>query len=116
MAEIDLTEQQLAGYRHLRCRDLKHAWEPVGYFRGPTGTHRELECLRCGTVRTDRWNYGGVSRSYDYPDDYRLDGAVDSSAIRKAVLEAATVYETAEDMHAHARRRKAAAGRRRASR
>ena len=41
---------------YLACRDLRHAWEELGYFRergGGGAIIRKLQCLRCGTLRRD---------------------------------------------------------------
>jgi hypothetical protein len=68
----------------LACRDLRHAWEPLGYFRergsGRTGGPiiRKLRCLRCGTLRRDVLSNSFTEKTthyYGHPEGYRLEGA-----------------------------------------
>ena len=60
-------------YRFSECRHLMHAWEHSGWLRPPGELVQELVCLRCGTVRIDRFNvrsFERVGRSYTYPNGY----------------------------------------------
>lgn len=96
-------EEGLSKYRdaYLACRDLRHAWDLSGFFHAGGEVVRELTCLRCQTVRTDRWSrsFLDVRRSYEYPPDYRLGERVDGYEIRREVFTRARVYESADDMH-----------------
>lgn len=99
----------IEGYKYTTCRHYLHAWDHDKWllFTGvkkkgqrPTKElHEELVCLRCGTVRVDRYSprsFERIGRSYYYPDDYIMsDGSRYkkhdysevhlSSGIRKAV-------------------------------
>lgn len=90
---------------YLMCRDLRHAWEPHGYYRGAEGgIHRWLVCTRCGTERTDDWYGAEVRRHYAYRDGYRLPGRVHAVDVRDAVLDRVPVYGSQEEMRAASRR------------
>jgi hypothetical protein len=73
----DLSDEFLA------CRDLRHAWEELGYYRergsGRAGGPiiRKLRCLRCGTLRRDTLANAFSEKTthyYGHPDGYRLEG------------------------------------------
>lgn len=94
--QVDLTDYET---KYLACRDLRHAWEARGYYRGAYGgVRRLLTCLRCGTYREDRWEGGEVKRAYDYPEGYQLDHKVDGAEVRDAVVKRAKVYATQDTM------------------
>jgi hypothetical protein len=68
----------------LACRDLRHAWEPLGYFRergsgrGGGPIIRKLRCLRCGTLRRDVLSNSFTEKTthyYGHPEGYRMEGA-----------------------------------------
>lgn len=84
---------------YLACRDLRHAWWLVGYWRTNGHVRRTLECERCGTERTDRWTRSGerVGSSYVYDDGYAL-GRIEPLAIRKEVIRRAEIFSTHEAM------------------
>ena len=89
--------KQVRGYDdvYLTCRDLRHDWGIVGFYRSPDGVVRRLlDCARCGTQRQDRWRLSGEreSSSYSYPDDYRVQDGFDTWEVRKEVLSRATIY------------------------
>jgi hypothetical protein len=56
------------------CRTYGHAWFEQDADRpAPFGFYMWVQCERCDTIRKDivtRWG-GVLSRSYEYPDDYR---------------------------------------------
>jgi len=67
----------------LACRDLRHAWEELGYFRergsgrGGGPIIRKLRCLRCGTLRRDILSNSFAEKTthyYGHPEGYRLEG------------------------------------------
>lgn len=90
---------------YLACRDLRHAWRVLGYFKGQdsfgTVVRRRLRCDRCHTLRTDTLSGLLPKRSYTYDDDYHLPG-VKGPEIRNEVLERASVsiYASEEDLDA----------------
>lgn len=65
---------------YLACRDLRHAWEELGYYRerGTSGAIiRKLQCLRCGTLRRDTLSNSYSEKTthyYGHPEGYRIDG------------------------------------------
>jgi len=72
---------------YIKCRDMRHAWEVIRGYRAtealtdnarkPTHVSRQLECSRCGCVRTDVLNvrtFDKVATSYDYPESYVILG------------------------------------------
>ena len=80
----------------LACRDLRHTWQVVGFYRLPGGlVRRVLDCERCGTQRADRWRTNGEREpsSYSYVDGYQLTGGFDTWEVRKEVMSRATVYK-----------------------
>lgn len=98
--------------RFLACRDLRHAWTEVGYYRDAMGgVHRWLMCSRCGTERYDSWA-ATVSRNYDYPSGYLLPGQhIKPAEVRAEVLARVTVHPSLDALQKTERRRR----RRRAS-
>lgn len=77
----------------LMCRRsvLGHPWEHYqdGEKGRPSfGVLFSLRCTRCGTRRHDIRGYRGelLSRSYDYPEDYKLSGQVSSEELWVEVL------------------------------
>lgn len=90
---------------YLACRDLRHAWEPHGYYRGAEGgIHRWLVCLRCRMERTDDWLGSQVRHRYNRPDGYRLPGRVHAVEVRNAVLDRVPIHRSEEEMRAASRR------------
>jgi hypothetical protein len=68
---------------YLACRDLRHAWDELGYYRerGTGGAGgpiiRKLQCLRCGTLRRDTLSNSYSEKTthyYGHPDGYRIEG------------------------------------------
>jgi hypothetical protein len=87
----------------LICRrgNLGHAWEVVGYYRGPAGqTCRLLECPRCTSTRTDLWDRDSADRlasHYKYAEGYAIETGeqhyiVDTHEVRREVMRRANVY------------------------
>ena len=96
-------DQRLRGYgeEYLHCRNLGHVWRAVGYFQGEGVIKRRLECQRCETERTDRWEHDGSRRSGSsrYAEGYRLEGmAPASTQVRLELLRRATIYRSEADM------------------
>lgn len=61
------------------CRDLMHAWVPLGAHREGKLWVRTLRCNRCDTRRKDWLNLDGSkavhhSNSYTYPKGYKVEG------------------------------------------
>jgi len=61
---------------YLECRDLRHPWAVVGYFRDDGHVCRRLLCERCEMVRIDRWlpNGGRDTPRYYAPEGFHLIG------------------------------------------
>ena len=73
----------------LECRDLRHPWQNVGYFRDNGHVCRRLECPRCEMIRIDRWYSNGVRDlpRYYAPEGYYLSGSAASAQdVRVEVL------------------------------
>ena len=86
---------------YLACRDLRHVWQLVGFYRSNGSVRRVLDCGRCGTQRADTWKVNGerVSSAYSYVEGYQVpDGGMDSFEVRKEVLTRATIYKDERDM------------------
>lgn len=82
---------------YLTCRDLRHVWQLVGYYRSPGGiVRRLLDCQRCGTQRADRWRPNGEreASSYSYADAYQIESGFDTYEVRKEVMSRATIYQS----------------------
>lgn len=70
------------------CRDMRHAWSiEHDFFVEPSqvvgrkieSIRRELVCMRCGTMRIERYTKGKygldkVGQHYQYPDHYQIPG------------------------------------------
>lgn len=85
--------------RFLACRDFRHAWElGTGYYRSSGSVVRVLRCLRCKVEREDRWTGHEVSRRYQYPEGYRVEGRVLAVDVRDAVMRRATIYEDEQSL------------------
>jgi len=81
-------KSSLNGYGYVTCRHYLHAWEHSKwiqyvnvrgrkYPRAHTELVQESVCLRCGTIRSDRYNprsFERIGRSYTYPSDYLQKG------------------------------------------
>lgn len=87
----------------LTCRDLRHVWRLVGYYRDNGAVRRLLDCERCGTQRNDRWSQSGerIASSYNYAEQYRMEGGMDAVEVRREAMHRATIY-TSEDQMIHA--------------
>jgi hypothetical protein len=94
---------------YLLCRrgNLGHSWEVVGYYRGEAGqTCRLLECPRCTTTRTDRWDRDSADRldsHYAYAEGYAIETGeqhltVDTHEVRREVMRRADVYANEDAM------------------
>jgi hypothetical protein len=92
----------------LACRDLRHAWEELGYYRergsGRAGGPiiRKLQCLRCGTLRRDTLSNSFSEKTthyYGHPEGYRIAGmgraAIDD--VRKEVVKRHEVITLSHD-------------------
>lgn len=107
--DVDLA---LAEYNEtfLACRDLLHAWRPLGYYRdgGWGGTKRLLKCERCGMERTDAWDGVTVRHTYNQPEGYRLEGVrLSKGDVRAEQLRRArTIFDSEEAMRKAMKRRK----------
>ena len=93
---------------YLACRDLRHAWEELGYFRergsgrGGGPIIRKLRCLRCGTLRRDTLSNSYTEKTthyYGHPEGYRIEGmgraAMDE--VRKEVVKRHQVVTLTSD-------------------
>lgn len=87
----------------LTCRDLRHVWRLVGYYREGGTVRRLLDCSRCGTQRNDRWLPNGerVASSYSYAEQYQMQGGMDAWEVRREAMHRATIYNS-EDQMIHA--------------
>lgn len=86
---------------YLTCRDLRHQWRLVGFFRQNGTIHRVLDCDRCGTQRGDVWRPNGerVRNQYAYAEGYRIEGVnVSQFDVRREVMSRAKVYASESDM------------------
>lgn len=83
--------------RYLECRDLRHAWVTIGYYRKDGNIARDLRCSRCTTIRTDVFGYKKVT-SYDYPDEYHLEGTTPMDVVRQEVFQRAVFHDTEIDL------------------
>lgn len=87
----------------LECRDLRHTWAIVGYYREGGYTCRRLQCRRCGIIGTDTWSSAGyrvAARRYQYPDGYQVrgSGGIDNTDVRREVLRRVTVHRSEGSM------------------
>lgn len=86
---------------YLLCRDLKHPWSVVGYFRQRGEVRRLLRCPRCEMQRIDRWLPSGerVANQYQAPEGYRIPGGgVTAHDVRRETLSRVTIFENHDDM------------------
>lgn len=63
----------------LACRDIRHRWEVVGYYRANGAVHRLLRCERCETEREVEWDPRTgelLGARYVYPEGYQFTGSV----------------------------------------
>lgn len=99
---IDLRDRPLEGYdqSYLLCRDIRHAWEVVGYFEDSVWIRRKLECSRCTTTRSDKWTPWGVrlASQYSYPEDYRLTKDITAENVREEELRRVRVYKGEDEL------------------
>lgn len=92
--------------RYLVCRDLRHAWEELGWYRGSGGAiHRFLICSRCRTERHDDDYAVEMRRYYHYPEGYRIDGRIDQKLLRIALRDRAKIHRSADEIRAKTKRR-----------
>lgn len=61
----------------LECRDLRHPFKVVGYFRDNGHVCRKLVCPRCTMEAIDTWTQTGMRepRRYYAPEGYYLSGS-----------------------------------------
>jgi len=100
---LSIEQQNEANADFIRCRTLRHAWEPIGGGQrkpqfGDLVTYR---CLFCGGLRYDKVSRITGDRlgapQYDMPPGYREVGRHDSKWWRAAYLETITdLLATAE--------------------
>jgi hypothetical protein len=92
----------------LACRDLRHAWEELGYYRerGSGGAGgpiiRKLQCLRCGTLRRDTLSNSYSEKTthyYGHPEGYRIEGMgrAGMDEVRKEVVKRHQVITLSHD-------------------
>lgn len=90
--------------KFLDCRDLRHPWTRVGYFRQGVLIRRRLVCERCGTERLDRWRHtrSGVIRepaTYTYATGYRVRGeSFNAAEIREELLSRVDIYDSEQQL------------------
>jgi hypothetical protein len=89
----------------LECRDVKHWWGVIGYWRAPDGVIcRDLVCQRCETQRTDRWIRATGERldsRYKYATGYQVEADGDRphfTDVRLEVIRRADVYANEQQM------------------
>jgi hypothetical protein len=92
---------------YLLCRrgNLGHIWEVIGYYKdGATGeTRRRLECVRCESVRIDRWDADTGERftpRYKTAEEYKIHWPAEVTAadVRVEVIRRANVYANEDNM------------------
>lgn len=90
----------------LECRDLRHPWAVVGYFRNGAGITRIMQCRRCPTKRFQTVSARGeiLSNRYEYPDGYQISGTgaggVPNAEIRRVVFSRVSIFNSEHDMMA----------------
>ena len=90
---------------YLACRDLRHAWEELGYYRergGGAAVIRKLRCLRCGTLRRDTLSNSYSDKTthyYGHPEGYRIEGMgrAGMNDVRKEVVKRHEVVTLSPD-------------------
>lgn len=85
---------------YLQCRDLRHHWKILGYYRSDGGYKRRLQCSNCPTTAIDTIRGWVTKRTYSYPENYHLTGRVKVAEIRVEAIDRAAVYESEEDYEA----------------
>lgn len=85
---------------YLTCRDLRHVWSLVGYYRDNGVVRRLLDCERCGTQRNDQWKANGerVASSYRYAEQYVMEGGMDAWEVRREAMHRATIFSSEDHM------------------
>lgn len=90
---------------YLECRDLRHPWQLMGYFRIGSAVARQLSCPKCHTIRKDVWTAGGerLSSGYTYPEGYQVKGSgggIRPDMVRREVLSRveANIYDSEHSM------------------
>jgi len=85
---------------YLQCRDLRHAWKLVGYYRANGHIVRALVCERCDMDRHDRlWSSGRLAgRTYTPPEGYYVPGGVELVDVRAELMDRFTIFESEDDM------------------
>ena len=84
--------------KFIQCRDLRHAWSVDNDFYvwdNPSEVRaltiaRDLVCLRCGTVRRQRfvqrrWGLERLGNNYSYQDGYQVHGVPEGLKPAQAV-------------------------------
>lgn len=104
-SSVKSVQKALADYDDdfIECRDLRHPWQVVGYFRNGGMVSRRLQCQRCPTVRIDVWSRSGqrVDSHYVYPPGYQIHGTgghVSPEMIRKEVMKRVDIFGNKEEM------------------
>ena len=103
---MDADKEGLGDYddTHLECRDLRHAWKVIGYYREDGEIRRQLQCMRCETYGTDRWTAKAERkhRRYAYAEGYLIQHGRKLKPIdfRREVLSRVQVFENEEQMMA----------------
>jgi hypothetical protein len=85
----------------LDCRDLRHTWRVVGYYRRDGVVRRVIECVRgCGTQRVDNWKRDGqrLQPVYSYANGYQVEGGMDTYEVRREVMRRATIFASEKAM------------------
>lgn len=85
---------------YLDCRDLRHPWKVVGFYRQAGDIRRILECTRCGTQRNDHWHSDGQREpsSYSYAEGYQVEGGFDTYEVRREVIRRATIFKSIQHL------------------
>ena len=96
--------------QHLKCRDLLHHFEVVGFFYADGLVRRQLVCRNCTAEGIDTWSPTGLRfpRRYKLPANYKIqgEGPVPKQLVRQEVLARVTVHASHEDMLASLFKRK----------
>jgi hypothetical protein len=92
----------------LECRDLRHSWVALGFYRHNGHVQRQLQCSRCMTTRTDTWTPGGGrarNGRYRHATGYLLSGKPRNMSqgemnerVRAEVIRRHKVYTSEEQM------------------
>jgi hypothetical protein len=87
----------------LDCREERHWWLKLGRYHANGEIVTVRICKRCDMERRDYWSPRGYRlrpSRYTQPDGYKISGGATAQAIREAVLERTTVFDTEAAMHA----------------